>query len=107
MSGTKEPRSGFLLKSMDLAGKVGQKTLELAKIAKLTLEINSEKERVRNAQLEIGKTYYESFSDDAHPLLKDCCSRIKESLEIIENKKQSINDLSSKNANTESDDSFD
>jgi len=103
----KESRSGFLAKTFDIAGKLGLKTLELAKIVKLNAEINSEKEKVRKSQLEIGKTYYENCFRDVHPLLKDCCDRIRSSLEIIDQKKCEIEDLKSKNDKKDDDDFLD
>lgn len=90
-----ESRGGFLDKSAKLAGIVGDKAVELARVARLRAEINSEKEKIRKAQLEIGKVYYESCSKEPHPALKECCERIDASFEVINQKLQKIDDLKS------------
>ncbi len=90
MKENKDSESGFLAKSAEIAGRFGRKAMELANIAKLNAEISLEKEKVRKAQLEIGKIYFEKCSDAPHPLLAGCCDKIKSSLEAIDLKKQSI-----------------
>ncbi len=90
MKDNKEPESGFLAKSAEIAGRFGRKAIELASIARLNAEIGLEKEKIRKAQLEIGKIYFEKCSDAPHPLLADCCDMIKSSLEAIDLKKQDI-----------------
>lgn len=48
----------------DLASNAGDKAKTLGRIAKLTVEINTEKENAKNAYSEIGKLYYETYRDE-------------------------------------------
>jgi hypothetical protein len=51
-------------KTVQIAKVVGEKAGTAAKIAKLNAEILGEKETVRKAYVDIGKTYVEKFSDN-------------------------------------------
>lgn len=48
----------------DLASNAGDKAKTLGRIAKLTVEINAEKENAKNAYCEIGKLYYETYRSE-------------------------------------------
>ncbi|HHU05229.1 MAG TPA: hypothetical protein GXZ65_01950 [Clostridiales bacterium] len=86
---------GFLKATAKLLKKAGSETAKIAKIAKLSAEINSAKEGIRTAQLELGKMYYETFKDEPHPQFAENCIRIKKSIEAIQEKKQLIEELKS------------
>lgn len=99
-------RSSLLKASASLLKKAGNKTVQLTRIAKLSSEINTAKEDIRRAQLELGKIYYETFRDEPHPQLADNCVRIKKSIDSIQEKKQLIEELKSGNSDKEEEESF-
>jgi len=105
--GRKDKKGSSLLKtSASLLKKAGNKTVQLARIAKLSAEISSAKEDIRRAQLELGKMYYETFRDEPHPQLADNCVRIKKSMDSIHEKKQLIEELKSGDSDKEEEDLF-
>ena len=52
----------------DIANKAADKAKAGTRIAKLTMEISSEKENMKKAYLEIGKLYYDTHKDDPEGL---------------------------------------
>jgi|GEM_PF-105294 len=92
---TSKAGSNFLKATAKILKKAGKETAKLAKIAKLSAEINSAKEVIRTAQLELGKMYYETFKDDPHPEFAENCIRIKKSIEAIQEKRQLIEEMKS------------
>ncbi|NLL45673.1 MAG: hypothetical protein GX250_02530 [Clostridiales bacterium] len=96
----------LLESSASLIKRAGNRTAQLARIAKLSSEINSAKDDIRTAQLELGKMYYETFRDDPHPQFADNCVRIKKSIDSVQEKKQLIEELKSGNIDKQEEDIF-
>ena len=59
-----------------LVGKAADKTKDVAKMAKLNMELNSEKETVQKAYLEIGKLYYETHKSAPEGFFVQLCDEI-------------------------------
>ena len=83
-------------KAVDAAQVAAQKTKELAAIAKARLSIVAEEDKIRKAQLELGKLYYRDYvlgeeMDNAEYL--PWCDKITESKAVIEDLKDLIDDL--------------
>ena len=47
-------------KARDLAGGAGEKAKALAKLAKLTMELSTERDSLKDAYAEVGKLYFET-----------------------------------------------
>ncbi len=60
-------------KGKEYAGTAVDKTKAAGRIAKLTLELNSEKEALKKAFAEIGQAYYENCRGDAQGLFVQLC----------------------------------
>ena len=83
-------------KAVDVAQTAAQKTRELAAIAKAKLSILTEEDKIRKAQLELGKLYYRDYvlgeeMDNAEYL--PWCDKISASKAAIEDLKDQIEDL--------------
>ena len=83
-------------KAVDVAQTAAQKTKELAAIAKAKLSILAEEDKIRKAQLELGKLYYRDYvlgeeMDSAEYL--PWCDKITESKAIIEDLQDMIDDI--------------
>ena len=83
-------------KAVDVAQTAAQKTKELAAIAKAKLSILAEDDKIRKAQLELGKLYYRDYvlgeeMDSAEYL--PWCDKITESKAIIEDLQDMIDDI--------------
>lgn len=77
----------------DLAVKAADKAKCTARMAKLSLQINSEKDSIKKAYLEIGKLYYEMHRDDADGFFTQLCDEITVANANIESIEQEIADL--------------
>jgi len=77
----------------DLAATATDKAKDVSRIAKLTLEINSEKEVIRKAYSEIGKLYYESHKDEPEGFFVQLCDEVTLALENIASKEAEIVEL--------------
>ena len=69
------------------------RTKKLAAIAKANFNILAEEEKVKKAQLELGKVYYKNFISGEDTDLAEClplCEKITESLKLIESLKAEI-----------------
>ena len=69
------------------------KTKKFAAIAKANFNILAEEEKVKKAQLELGKVYYKNFISGEDTDLAEClplCEKITESLKLIESLKAEI-----------------
>jgi ATP-dependent protease HslVU (ClpYQ) peptidase subunit len=80
-------------KSMELAKTTAEKTKQLSMIAKLNADILSEKDNIKKAQQQLGKTYYELFRDRPNDELAEFCIRIDAANEAILNKQEQIKQL--------------
>ena len=52
-------------KARDLAGGAGEKAKALARLAKLSMELNAERESLNSAYAEVGKLYFDSADKTA------------------------------------------
>lgn len=85
----------------DIANKAADKAKAGTRIAKLTMEISSEKENMKKAYLEIGKLYYDTHKDDPEGLFIQLCEEIGLAQKNIADKEAEIDTLK---AGGESDD---
>lgn len=60
----------------DIANKTADKAKAAARMAKLAVEINGEKDTVKKAYLEIGKLYYELHRDDPDGFFAQLCDEV-------------------------------
>ena len=60
----------------DVAYKTADKAKNMSRIAKLSLEINGEKDTIKKAYVEIGKLYYETHKDDPDGFFAQLCDEI-------------------------------
>ena len=70
-----------------------KKTKMLASVAKANITILAEEEKIKKAQLELGKIYYKDFILDEEPDQAEylpLCDKITESLKLIDNLKLEI-----------------
>ena len=70
-----------------------KKTKMLASVAKANIAILSEEEKIKKAQIELGKIYYKDFILDEEPDQAEylpLCDKITESLKLIDNLKLEI-----------------
>lgn len=83
-------------KAVDVAQAAAQKTKDLAAIAKAKITIMTEEEKIRKAQVELGKLYYRDYvlgeeMDSAEYL--PWCDKITESKAVIEDLKDMVDDI--------------
>ena len=86
----------FKEKAVDVAQSAVEKTKDLAAIGKAKLAILAEEDKIRKAQLELGKLYYRDYvlgeeMDSAEYL--PWCDKVTESRAVIEDLKEMIDDL--------------
>ena len=63
---------------------LGARAKYAGRMAKLTMEINAEREAIQAAYLEIGRVYCETHCDDSDPLLAQLCSEVREANQRIQ-----------------------
>ena len=83
-------------KAMDIAQNAARKTKDLASVAKAKVSIAAEEDKIRKAQLELGKLYYRDYvlgedMDSAEYL--PWCDRITASRAVIEDLKDLIEEI--------------
>jgi len=84
-----------------------QKTKETASIAKANMAIRGEEDKIRKAQIELGKLYYKDYIAGEEPDAAEYtpwCEKINESKLAIEDLRQTIEDLKAPKAGTVDDD---
>ena len=74
----------------DLAGKTADRAKSLARIAKLTVEINGEKDTIKKAYTEIGKLYYETHKNDPDGFFIQLCDEVSIATGSIADKEAEI-----------------
>ncbi len=77
----------------ELAVKTAEKAKTTARIAKLALEINGEKDMIKKAYLEIGKLYYQMHRDDPDGFFAQLCDEITVVSASISAKEEEIAEL--------------
>ncbi len=63
-------------KTMAFAAIAADKAKAMARMAKLTVEINGEKDAMKKAYIEIGKLYYETHREDPDGFFAQLCEEI-------------------------------
>ena len=82
-------------KGAEVAGVAADKTKDAARLAKLTMDLNTEKGSLEKAFLELGKAFYEESKDSAEGLAAQLCaeiSAIKGRLESIQGELDELKD---------------
>lgn len=74
----------------DIAGKAADKAKAGGRIAKLSMEIASEKESMKKTYLEIGKLYYDTHKDDPDGFFIQLCEEISIAEQAIADKEAEI-----------------
>lgn len=77
----------------DLAENVADKAKAGTRIAKLSVEIATEKENMKKAYLEIGKLYYDTHKDDPEGFFIQLCDEITLAQKNIDEKEAEIEEL--------------
>lgn len=76
-----------------IANKAADKAKSGARIAKLTVEIASEKENMKKAYMEIGKLYYDTHKDDPEGFFIQLCDEVALAQKNISDKEAEIEAL--------------
>ena len=74
----------------DLAGKAADKAKAGGRIAKLTMDISTEKETMKKAYLEIGRLYYEAHKDAPEGYFVQLCEEVSLAQQHIADKEDEI-----------------
>ena len=77
----------------DLAGKAAEKAKAGTRIAKLSVEISTEKENMKKTYTEIGKLYYDTHKDDPDGFFIQLCEEIAIAEKAIAEKEAEIAEL--------------
>ena len=85
-------------KTRDVAGKAADTTKTYARVAKLSMEINGERDTIKKAYIEIGKLYYDTHKDDPEGFFAQLFEEVRLAMENIAQKQAEINALKSANA---------
>ena len=70
-------------KTKVVASTVADKAKDTAQIAKLNMEIASERDRIKKAYLELGKLYYDTHKDDPDGFFTQLCQEVTLSLSRV------------------------
>jgi hypothetical protein len=60
----------------DIAGKAADKAKTAKRVAKLSMEIATERENLKKAYIEIGKLYYDTHKDDPEGFFIQLCDEV-------------------------------
>ena len=77
----------------DLAGKAADKAKAGGRIAKLTMDISTEKETMKKAYLEIGRLYYDTHKNDPEGYFAQLCEEVALAEQHIAEKEAEIAEL--------------
>ena len=80
-------------KTRDAAGKAADTTKTYARIAKLTMEINGERDTVKKGYIEIGKLYYDTHKDAPEGFFSQLFEEVTLAQEHIAQKQAEIDTL--------------
>ena len=72
----KELLSGLKEKGVGYAGTAVDRTKDAARIARVSVELGSEKEALKKAFVELGKAYYEEYRGTAEGLFSQLCEEV-------------------------------
>lgn len=82
-------------KTRTLAEKAADKAKDVTRLAKLSLELNSEKDTIQKAYAEIGKLYYETHKNAPDSFFVQLCDEITLASENVARLQIEIDDLKS------------
>ena len=82
--------------SKDIANNVADKAKAGSRIAKLSVEIATEKDNMKKAYIEMGKLYYDTHKDDPEGFFIQLCEEITLAQKNIEEKEAEIAELKTK-----------
>lgn len=77
----------------DVASKTASSAKTMARIAKLSVEINGERDTIKKAYTEIGKLYYEAHKNDPEGFFTQLCDEISVAAANISEKEAEIETL--------------
>lgn len=77
----------------DLAGKAADKAKVGGRIAKLSMEVATEKENMKKAYLEIGKLYYDTHKDNPDGFFIQLCEEVSAAEKSVAEKEAEIAEL--------------
>lgn len=80
-------------KVSDAVDVVSERAKYAGKMAKLTVETNTELENIQKAYAEIGKLYYEQYRDYADAFMAQLCDEITQANERIVEKERQMDEL--------------
>lgn len=90
----KAAAGGFADIAKDLAGGAGEKAKALARLAKLTMELSSERDSLNEAYAEVGKLYFETADkSDPGEMYVRAFDRVMLSLAAIERMETELTEL--------------
>ena len=90
----------------DFADKATDKAKDVSRIAKLSIEISSEKDVIRKAYSEIGKLYYETHKNEPEGFFIQLCDEVTLAMENIAAKEAEIAELKSSSSIDDDDNSI-
>lgn len=70
-------------KAKDLASVAAAKTKQVSRVAKLNMDVSSQKDVIKKAYTELGQLYYEAHHDAPEPALAAACGQIDEAQAAI------------------------
>ncbi len=86
--GSVTQRAGGLAKGA--AEAAARRTKNVSRIARLNVDISSERDTIKQAYSEIGKLYFETHREDPEPYFEQLCREIETCLEVIAAKEAEI-----------------
>lgn len=95
---TKEYAGVASEKAKEYAGVASDKAKDFTRIAKLTVEINGEKDTVKKAYTEIGKLYYDAHKDEPDELFAQLCDEVTVAMGNISAKEAEIAEIRAKSS---------
>ena len=93
MDQMKDLFSSLKERGTEVAATAADKTKDAARIAKLTMDLGSEKENLKKAYLELGKAYYEEHKDTAEGLYAQLCEEITAAADRVDGIQNELDSL--------------
>ncbi len=88
-------------KAKDLASATAEQTKRLSRIAKLNLEISTERDNVKKSYIEIGKLYYETHKDAPEGFFAQLCEEVTACNALIDEKEAELESLKASVSDTD------
>lgn len=80
-------------KAKELASTTAEQTKRLARIAKLNIEISTEKDNIKKSYIELGKLYYETHKDAPEGFFTQLCEEVTAAHAVIAEKEAELETL--------------